>query len=148
MANQTYKYLSPSLVATDRLLQGLDRDEGNLTSFLVNGAALSPRCRAPQRALGADRERESGSGGIAAQNRSFNRALTALPGALRQASTTFPNLRPALDDLDLLVNASKTGMSSTFLAEESLMLCMHLFHKLIEASIRLVHPSCRGRCLE
>ena len=31
----------------------------------------------------------------------------ALPGALRQANTTFHNLRPALDDLDLLVNAAK-----------------------------------------
>ena len=27
-------------MATDRLLQELDRDEGNLTSFLVNGASV------------------------------------------------------------------------------------------------------------
>ena len=31
----------------------------------------------------------------------------ALPGTLRQANTTFHNLRPALDDLDVLVNAAK-----------------------------------------
>ena len=39
-ANQTYKYLSPSLVATDRLLKELDRDEGTLTNFIVNGASV------------------------------------------------------------------------------------------------------------
>src|SRR5262249_41669464 len=36
-ANQTYKYLSPSLVATDRLLRQLGQDEGTLTNFIVNG---------------------------------------------------------------------------------------------------------------
>jgi phospholipid/cholesterol/gamma-HCH transport system substrate-binding protein len=39
-ANQTYKYLSPSLVATDRLLQELDRDQNTLTDFIVNGASV------------------------------------------------------------------------------------------------------------
>jgi phospholipid/cholesterol/gamma-HCH transport system substrate-binding protein len=33
----------------------------------------------------------------------------ALPGALRQANTTFHNLRPTLDDLDPFVAAAKTG---------------------------------------
>jgi len=41
----------------------------------------------------------------------------ALPPALRQANTTFRNLRPTLDDLDPLVAASKTGTKNlpTFL---------------------------------
>lgn len=46
-------------------------------------------------------------GAIANQNRSFDQALVALPGTLRQANTTFHNLRPALDDLDPLVNAAR-----------------------------------------
>ncbi len=109
-ANQTYKYLSPSLVATDRLLQELDRDEGNLTSFLVNGASVVSAVAERRNELSAlTANANQALGAIAAQNQSFNRALTALPGALRQANTTFHNLRPALDDVDLLVNASKTG---------------------------------------
>jgi phospholipid/cholesterol/gamma-HCH transport system substrate-binding protein len=109
-ANQTYKYLSPSLVATDRLLQELDRDEGNLTSFLVNGASVVSAVAERRNELsGLTANANQALGAIAAQNQSFNRALTALPGALRQANTTFHNLRPALDDLDPLVNASKTG---------------------------------------
>jgi len=42
-------------------------------------------------------------GAIASQNRAFDRALSALPPALRQANTTFSNLRLTLDDLDPFV---------------------------------------------
>jgi phospholipid/cholesterol/gamma-HCH transport system substrate-binding protein len=119
-ANQTYRYLSPSLVATDRLLQELDRDENVLTDFLVNGAsvvsAVAER-RADLSALTSNANEALGA--VAAQNRSFDRALVALPGALRQANTTFHNLRPALDDLDPLVNVSKTATKNLapFLAQ-------------------------------
>ena len=56
-------------------------------------------------------------GAIANENRSFDQALVALPGTLRQANTTFHNLRPALDDLDVLVNAAKPATKNlpTFL---------------------------------
>jgi phospholipid/cholesterol/gamma-HCH transport system substrate-binding protein len=107
-ANETYKYLSPSLVATDRLFQELVRDERVLARFLVDGANvvsavaerrddLSELTSNTNQALGA----------IAAQNESFDQALVALPRALRQANTTFNNLRPTLDDLDVLVESSK-----------------------------------------
>jgi phospholipid/cholesterol/gamma-HCH transport system substrate-binding protein len=107
-ANQTYRYLSPSLVATDRLLQELNRDENVFTDFLVNGASVVSSVaerRADLSALTANANQALGA--VAAENESFDRALVALPGALRQANTTFHNLRPALDDLDPLVNASK-----------------------------------------
>jgi phospholipid/cholesterol/gamma-HCH transport system substrate-binding protein len=107
-ANQTYKYLSPSLVATDRLLQELDRDEGTLTDFLVNGASVVSAVAERRNDLSAlTQNANEALGAIANENRSFDRALVALPPALRQANTTFHNLRPALDDLDVLVNASK-----------------------------------------
>ena len=107
-ANQTYKYLSPSLVATDRLLQELDRDQGVLTSFLVNGASVVSAVAQRRNDLSAlTANANQALGAIAAQNQSFDRALVALPGTLRQANTTFHNLRPALNDLDPLVNASK-----------------------------------------
>jgi phospholipid/cholesterol/gamma-HCH transport system substrate-binding protein len=107
-ANQTYKYLSPSLVATDRLLQELDRDENVLTDFLVNGASVVSAVAERRSDLSALTQNANVAlGAVAAQNRSFDRALVALPPAIRQANTTFHNLRPALDDVDVLVNASK-----------------------------------------
>ena len=42
-------------------------------------------------------------GAIAAENDGVRRALSALPPAMRQANTTFVNLRAALDDLDPLI---------------------------------------------
>jgi phospholipid/cholesterol/gamma-HCH transport system substrate-binding protein len=109
-ANQTYKYLSPSLVATDRLLQELDRDQGNLTNFIVNGASVVSAVAERRADLSAlTQNANTALGAIASQNRSFDQALVALPGALRQANTTFHNLRPALDDLDPLINATRTS---------------------------------------
>ena len=83
-ARQTYKYFAPGLQATERLLAELTRDQAALSQFLVDGST----------ALGA----------IAARNEEFDRALIALPPALRQANTTFVNLRAALDDLDPLIS--------------------------------------------
>ena len=107
-ANQTYKYLSPSLVATDRLLQQLDRDQGTLTNFIVNGANVVSAVAARRADLSAlTQNANEALGAIASENQSFDRALVALPPALRQANTTFHNLRPALDDLDPLINATR-----------------------------------------
>lgn len=103
-ANDTYRYFSPALVATDKLLQELDRDEQNLSDFLLSSS----------RVVSAVAERRSdlaslvpnanqALGAIAQQNRSLDLALRSLPPTLRQANTTFFNLRDALDDLDPLV---------------------------------------------
>lgn len=109
-ANQTYKYLSPSLVATDRLLKELDRDEGTLTNFIVNGASVVSAVAQRRADLSSLTQNANiALGSIANENRSFDQALVALPGTLRQANTTFHNLRPALDDLDPLVNATRTS---------------------------------------
>ena len=107
-ANRTYKFLSPSLVATDRLVQELARDQGVLTDFLVNGASVVSSVAQRRSDLSAlTQNANEALGAIASENRSFDQALVKLPPTLRQANTTFHNLRPALDDLDVLVNASK-----------------------------------------
>lgn len=109
-ANQTYRYLSPSLVATDRLLQELGRDERVLTEFLVSGASVvSAVAERRDDVSGLVSNSNEALGAIASQNQALDRALVALPPALRQANTTFFNLRDALDDLDPLVNTSKTA---------------------------------------
>ena len=119
-ANETYKYLSPSLVATDRLLKELDRDEGTLTSFLVNGAGVVSSIAERRADLSAlTQNANKALGAVAGENRSFDEALAVLPGALRQANTTFHNLRPTLDDLDDFVAAAKPGTKDlpTFLKQ-------------------------------
>ena len=106
-ANETYKYFSPSLSATDRLLKELDADEHVFTSFIVNGAktvtAISER-RDDLTNLVSNANTFLGS--IADQNAALDRSLQLLPPTLRQANTSFVNLRAALDDLDPLINTT------------------------------------------
>ena len=110
-ARRTYKYFAPSLASARRLFDELDRDNQTLARFLVTGS----------KALGtiAERRRELSEltvnanealGAIASQNDSLSRTLAAFPPALRQANTTFVNLRATLDDLDPVVTA--TGEST------------------------------------
>lgn len=109
-ANETYRYLSPSLVATDKLLQELSVDEQVLTDFLVSGGSvMSGLAERRDDIASLTSNANEALGAIARQNESFDRALVALPPALRQANTTFFNLRLTLDDLDPFVAAAKTG---------------------------------------
>ena len=103
-ARATYKYFAPGIQATTRLLQELTRDQTALSTFLVQG----------DRALGAIADRRDdlaaltqnaneAFGAIAERNTDLERTLIALPQFMRQANTTFVNLRAALDDLDPLI---------------------------------------------
>ncbi len=49
-------------------------------------------------------------GAIAAENEAFSQDLALLPPFMRQANTTFVNLRAALDDLDPLIASTKAVM--------------------------------------
>jgi len=119
-ANETYKYLSPSLTATTKLIQELNSDQRVFEEFLVKGSrtvsAIAER-RDDLSALTSNGNQALGA--IADQNQSLDRALRALPPALRQANTTFFNLRPTLDDLDQLVDVAKptTKNLDTFLRQ-------------------------------
>jgi len=109
-ANDVYKFLSPSLVATDKLLQELALDERVLTDFLVNGSSVVTALAERRDDLSQLTSNANVAlGAIASQNESLDRALVALPPALRQANTTFFNLRATLDDLDPFVATAKTG---------------------------------------
>ncbi len=107
-ANEALKYFNPTLSTTSRLVNELDRDQQSLQDFIIYTARATT-------ALAAKRDDVSSlvsnanaaSGAIASESDSLNEALSALPRTLRQANTTFVNLRSTLDDLDDLVNASK-----------------------------------------
>jgi phospholipid/cholesterol/gamma-HCH transport system substrate-binding protein len=107
-ANRTYRYLNPGLSTTQRLLAELTRDQQVFTDFLVDGSrvvnAIAER-RDDLSALTSNANQALGA--IARENDALDRTLVALPPALRQANTTFVNLRAALDDLDPLVETAK-----------------------------------------
>lgn len=109
-ARMAYRYLAPGLQEAERLFAELGRDDRALSEFLASaGSVLS--------AVGERRDDLSELTGnanqalaaIAASSDSLSRSLAALPPTLRQASTTFVNLRAALDDLDPLVADAKVG---------------------------------------
>jgi phospholipid/cholesterol/gamma-HCH transport system substrate-binding protein len=107
-ANEALKYFNPALSTTSRLVNELDRDQQSLEDFIIYTArattALASR-RGDLSNLVSNANQTSAA--IGSESASLNRALKALPQTLRQANTTFVNLRSTLDDLDKLVNASK-----------------------------------------
>jgi phospholipid/cholesterol/gamma-HCH transport system substrate-binding protein len=107
-ANEALKYFNPALSTTSRLVNELDRDQQSLQDFIIYTArattALASRRDDLSSLVG---NANTASGVIASESASLDQALTALPRTLRQANTTFVNLRATLDDLDPLVNASK-----------------------------------------
>ncbi len=107
LANRAYKFLNPALSSSERLFAELSKDSVVLERFLVEGAttfgALAEQ-RDDLSNLVVDAN--TALGAVANQNSALDRSLVALPGTLRQANTTFVNLRATLDDLDPLVAAS------------------------------------------
>jgi phospholipid/cholesterol/gamma-HCH transport system substrate-binding protein len=107
-ARRTYKYFAPGLSTAQRLFAELNSDSRVLSQFLVQGS----------RALGAIAERRNdlsaltsnanqALGAIARETSALDASLQAFPPALRQANTTFVNVRAFLDDLTPVVNAFK-----------------------------------------
>jgi phospholipid/cholesterol/gamma-HCH transport system substrate-binding protein len=107
-AQQTYKYFAPSLVATRRLFTELTSDSQAFNQFLVKGSkALGTIASRRNELADLTANANQALGAIASQNSALDRTLVAFPPALRQADTTFVNLRAALDDLTPVVNATK-----------------------------------------
>ena len=109
-ANETYKYLNPGLSTTQRLLAELTRDQQVFTEFLVDGSRVVNAIAERRNDLSAlTSNANQALGAIARENDALDRTLVALPPTLRQANTTFVNLRAALNDLDPLVETSKSA---------------------------------------
>jgi phospholipid/cholesterol/gamma-HCH transport system substrate-binding protein len=103
-----YKYLNPALSTSSRLFNELNRDNPLLSRFLIDSSRLVT-------ALAQKRDDLS----LLIQNANITfralgnekialaEAITRFPGFMRQANSTFVDLRSALDTVDPLVNASK-----------------------------------------
>jgi phospholipid/cholesterol/gamma-HCH transport system substrate-binding protein len=119
-ANRGLHYLNPLLSTSRRLFSELSADERTLESLLVDTSQLSGALaqRAPEiTALVANLDLMMNA--IGDRKQRLARGVELLPDFMRQANTTFVNLRAALDDLDPLVEASKPAAERLrpFLAE-------------------------------
>jgi phospholipid/cholesterol/gamma-HCH transport system substrate-binding protein len=107
-ANAATKYFNPALSASRRLVNEVVSNQQALNGFLRNAGrttnALAQR-RGDLSNLVSNANTTASA--IAAENVSLDQALQVLPETLRKANTTFVNLRATLDDLDVLVAASK-----------------------------------------
>ena len=107
-ANAAAKYFNPLLSTSRRLVGQLTQDEPALTRFLVDSsrlvATLADRRDDLAQLVG---NTNTTAAAIGDENVALGQALGLLPTTLRRANTTFVNLRATLDDLDVLVAASK-----------------------------------------
>jgi phospholipid/cholesterol/gamma-HCH transport system substrate-binding protein len=105
---QAAKYFSPALSTSSRLVNELNRDSQVFQDFIVNSSKTVTAIASRRDDLSnLVSNANTTAAAIGSENVALARALGLLPGTLRQANTTFVNLRATLDDLDTLVAASK-----------------------------------------
>ena len=107
-ANKGFRYLNPFLSTSRRVFGELNRDEQALQALIVDGSKLSGALaeRAPDlTALIGNLNRFQGA--LANEKENLATAVREFPDFMREANTTFVNLRATLDDVDPLVDASK-----------------------------------------
>jgi len=107
-ANLGYLYLNPALASSSRLFSELNRDPGLLTRFVTANARFVTDVAARQNDLaGLVDHLATTTTAIGTQKTALEDAIHQLPIFMRQANTTFVNLRGTLDNLTPLVNESK-----------------------------------------
>src|SRR4051812_3320945 len=105
---EVFKYLNPALSTSSRLFRELNRDQPRLERFLIDSSKLVTALAEKRDDLAAlIGNLNTTFRAVGAQRQALADSLTLLPGFMRQANTTFVDLRSALDDVDPLVNASK-----------------------------------------
>jgi phospholipid/cholesterol/gamma-HCH transport system substrate-binding protein len=107
-ANRGFRYLNPFLSTSRGLFSELAYDRRALQNLIVDTSQLSGTLasRAPEvSALVGNLNQMMGA--IGSEKEALAEALSKLPGFMREANTTFVNLRAALDDVDPLITASK-----------------------------------------
>jgi len=109
-ASRSFEYFGVGLNRAGALFRELTRDERLLARFLVSSSRLSTAVSERGAELSsAIANANTAFGAIAEENVALGRSLALLPPTFRQANTTFVNLRAALDDLEPLIDASRTA---------------------------------------
>ena len=105
---KAYLYLNPELASSSRLFNEINFDTPLLARFIVASSKVVTDIGAQQNNLaGLVDHLATASGAIASQRAALATALNQLPPFMRQADTTFLNLRHTLAVLTPLVNDSK-----------------------------------------
>ena len=106
-ANRGFRYANPLLSTSRRVLAELGTDERVLEQLIVDTAQLSGALaeRAPEISELVD-NLDAALGAVGRQRGALAAAVAELPAFLREANTTFVNLRAAADDLDPLLVAA------------------------------------------
>lgn len=106
-ANGTFKYTGAAFSSTQRLFGELAKQDTGLKDFVKNtsGVVTSLAEKSDQLTSLVSNSNQA-LGAIASENQSLSLALQELPPTLRQANTTFVNLRAALDDVEPLIAAN------------------------------------------
>ena len=107
-ANRGLRYLNPFLSTSRRVFGELNADQRTFENLIVDSSHLSGAlaARAPDiSGLVGNLDRMMNA--IGDRKERLAQSISMLPDFLRNANTTFVNLRAALDDLDPLVDASK-----------------------------------------
>jgi phospholipid/cholesterol/gamma-HCH transport system substrate-binding protein len=119
-ANRTFKYLGVGFNRAGAFVHDLNADEKLFSRFLVSSSRLSTAVSERGTELSsAIANANAAFGAIASQSTALDQSLQLLPPTFRQANTTFVNLRAALDDVEPLIETSKTATKdlAPFLAE-------------------------------
>jgi phospholipid/cholesterol/gamma-HCH transport system substrate-binding protein len=118
--NEAFKYFGPALNRTDAFIRELNADQRLFERFVVSSSKLTTTIAQRGESLSsAVSNADAAFDAIAAENVAFDRTLRRLPPFMRQANTTFVNLRAAIDDLEPFVETAKpaTRNLAPFLAE-------------------------------
>src|SRR4051794_15770696 len=100
-------YLSPALSSTSRLINELLRDKLTFENFVRDTSSVVHTVAERRNELSAlVGNANQTAGAIGDENVALAQSLDLLPNTLRNANTTFVNLRSTLDDLDVLTDAS------------------------------------------
>ena len=110
-ANDAYKYFGPALNRTDAFVQRTERRPAPASTASSSARASSSTAVAErgEQLSSAISNANTAFGAIATQNVALDQTLRRLPPVMRQANTTFVNLRAALDDLEPLVEHGEAG---------------------------------------
>jgi phospholipid/cholesterol/gamma-HCH transport system substrate-binding protein len=107
-ANAATKYFNPALSSTSKLVNEVLYDQQTFQDFLRSSSKVVTALAARHDDLtNLVTNANTTAAAIGDENQSLARALGVLPSTLRQANTTFVNLRATLGDLDVLVAESK-----------------------------------------
>jgi phospholipid/cholesterol/gamma-HCH transport system substrate-binding protein len=107
-ANESLRYFNPALSTSSTLLRELVRDRVVFQRFVTDTADVVTDLASRRGDLSAlVGNANATAAAIGDENVALARSLDLLPNTLREANTTFVNLRSTLDDLDVLVSASK-----------------------------------------